>query len=316
MQSDQTHPAIWCLLDSRPGHRNQVLGLADAIERQTKVDVQHVTVSGVTNGILSGFGRRTNLPLAKPALIIGAGHSTHMPLLQLGKRFKARTVVLMKPTFPAWCFDLCVVPDVYQWRNTSQHVFLTNGVLNRITPSQNADARRGLFLIGGPSDHHSWSDDLTTRQILEVMRKNSDTRWVVATSRRTPDSFVEMIQQQSTNPDIVTPDSVDSQWLPEQFGKSGTAWVTEDSVSMMYEAVTSGAKTGVIELPRTRTNRATQCVDRLLASKNVTSWTEWKRTNQLHESPERLSEADRCATEILNRGWFEQHSQAMNEIAA
>jgi mitochondrial fission protein ELM1 len=41
-------------------------------------------------------------------------------------------------------------------------------------------------------------------------------------------------------------------WLPTQLARADQAWVTADSVSMVYEALTAGAAVGVLDVPRPR----------------------------------------------------------------
>ena len=306
-------PVIWCLLDSRPGHRNQVLGLADAVGWQISVTTECISVRGVVHGFLTGL---LPVPAAqKPDLIIAAGHSTHLPLLQLGRRFRAKTVILMKPSFPLQFFDLCLVPDVYDFRTEPDNLFRTVGVLNRIQPSDNHDQKKGLILVGGPSSHHEWSDDAVAEQMSEVLSAAPDMSWQIVTSRRTPESFVRRFRAE-TDVAVVTPDDVDAAWLPDQLQTGGTVWVTEDSVSMLYEAVTSGAATGILELPRTRSNRAVQCIDLLLDSKDVCSWSDWRQAGRLRKPVRRFCEADRCAAEILRRGLLPSVADFVSEKAA
>lgn len=295
---------MWCLLDTRPGHCNQVLGLTDALQRRISVKSAALSVTGLMHGLRTGFSARKHLPPGSPQLIIGAGHSTHFPLLQLGRRFSAHMVVLMKPTLPLGLFDLCLVPDVYRFRRIPANALMTTGVLNRVQPSKCLDPNRGLILVGGPSRHHHWSDETVMRQLTEVIRRSPSADWQIATSRRTPSSFIHQCRTLANTVKTVTSDAVGADWLPAQLRASGTVWVTEDSVSMLYEAVTSGAATGILELPRTRDNRATQCVDLLLNAGDATGWSEWKRTAVFRTSSRQLAEADRCAAEILNRGFL------------
>ena len=304
MQSAAEQPVVWCLLDSRPGHRNQVLGLTDAIQRRMPVTVHQIDIRGAMKGVLLGFASRRSLPQQRPHIIISAGHRTHIPLLQLGFRFGAKTVVLMKPSVPLRLFDLCIIPDVYQFSGTPRNLLLTKGVVNRIQPATTANARQGVVLVGGPSAHHEWSDEAVLRQLAEVIRASPDVHWQLATSRRTPNSFIESFQslRPGLTAEIVTPDQVSPDWLPRQLNQCGRVWVTEDSVSMMYEAVTSGAATGILQLPCTRRNRAVQCIELLVDAGDVTLWNDWRQTKQLPKPSCRLAEADRCAAEMLNCG--------------
>lgn len=292
-----------------------MLGLVEALQRRLSVSVHHVGVTGVTHGILSGFSSRRSLPAPRPNLIVAAGHSTHVPLLQLGRRFGAATTVLMKPTFPLRLFDLCLIPDVYQFRRLPRNVLPTAGVLNRIIPSDDHSSDQGLLLTGGPCSHHRWSDQEVFAQITDVVRRSPQSTWRLATSRRTPASFIRMCRQ--VLPDgVFTPDDVADGWLPQQLRECGTVWVTQDSVSMMYEAVTSGALTGVVELPPLRSNRATMCVEQLIRNGDVTLWSDWQQSGELKKPARQLAEADRCTAELLTRGLLPVSYQTSTERVA
>ncbi len=70
---------------------------------------------------------------------------------------------------------------------------------------------------------------------------------------------------------------------------------------MIYEAVTSNAMVGLLQLDRKRKNRVTMCVDNLIQDGCVTSWTQWHTTGELVKPPEIISESDRAAQAILRR---------------
>lgn len=85
---------------------------------------------------------------------------------------------------------------------------------------------------------------------------------------------------------------------------------------MMYEAVSSGAATGVLQLDSTRRNRAVQCVDLLLEAGDVTSWQQWVDSGSMQCSGRTLAEADRCAAEILRRiEWSSRTSDTARNAA-
>ena len=101
---------IRVLSDRRPGHENQTMGLAQALARRSGARIELVHIKG--DGY---FGRyRKALALtpgdSAPQLLVGAGHATHLPVLFASRRFGARSVIVMKPTWPMWWFDLCLVP--------------------------------------------------------------------------------------------------------------------------------------------------------------------------------------------------------------
>ena len=294
--------AIWCLMDGKAGHQNQVRGLAEAIQRRRPARIHPVELKGWNRGFRSVFGRhRQELPRALPDFIIGAGHASHVPLCVFRKRFGGRSVVLMKPTLPLAWFDICLVPDVHRLPRVPPNVILTKGVLNHILPNSDKDVGNGLFLIGGPSAHYRWSTAEIFRQISTVIQRGPDIKWTVATSRRTPEDFCSRCDNSNVAVQLIRPDDVGPDWLPGQLSAAETVWVSEDSVSMTYESLTSGSHVGVLELQRNRSNRVTDCIDTLVDAEYVTRWSRWEQTGQLSRQTTPFCEAERCAKELLKR---------------
>jgi mitochondrial fission protein ELM1 len=92
-------------------------------------------------------------------------------------------------------------------------------------------------------------------------------------------------------------------WLPAQLACAGQVWVTADSVSMVYEALTAGAAVGVLEVPRKHANRVSQGLEQLAAEDWVTLFTHWSPGQTLHRPAQTFNEAERCARWIIER-WF------------
>ena len=79
----QLEPAriVWRFSDGKPGHDNQSLGLVDALQQRTRRETYDIPVRPGA-GLDWMFGRfPAGSLLPDPWLIIGAGHSTHLPLL-------------------------------------------------------------------------------------------------------------------------------------------------------------------------------------------------------------------------------------------
>lgn len=291
---------IWCLLDGKAGHQNQVLGLAEAISRKRPTLIEYVELTGWHRGFRSLVHLdQSQLPDSLPDLIIGAGHASHMPLCVFRRRFGGKSIVLMKPTFPLAWFDFCLIPEVHRLRQTSDNLIRTKGVLNRIVPSTNMNTAKGLFLIGGPSPHYQWSDNTIVDQLASVIQKEATVDWTVATSRRTPEKFFRLLKQTDARFTLVRSENVSSDWLPVQLAMAGKVWVSEDSVSMTCEALTSGSQTGLLELKRNRRNRVTDCIDSFVAMGELTRWTEWKKTGELYRRTSQFCEAQQCADLLL-----------------
>ncbi len=78
-------------------------------------------------------------------------------------------------------------------------------------------------------------------------------------------------------------------------------WVSPDSVSMIYESLTTGASVGLFDMPRKRKNRIHASIDNLIIENHVTTFSAWGKTNTLQTNNSNLSEAKRCASIILER---------------
>lgn len=293
---------IWRMLDGRPGHENQVIGLTEAIQRIRSVEVCDIRLDEERKslrGILSGrLASMASLPA--PDLLIGAGHSTHLPLLACSRRFGGRTVVIMKPSLPVALFDLCLIPEHDTLCFPANNVVRTEGALNRVRPSDRHDSDYGLILIGGPSKHFLWSDEKVIRQV-QAITAASGIRWTIAASERTPESFLKHLQLQLPNVALTTPRDTSSDWLPGQLEQAGTIWVTCDSMSMIYEALTAGAQVGLLELDSASHGRISSNIQRLIRSSMVTASSDWLIGRPLSASLKSFSEADRCSRIVVER---------------
>jgi mitochondrial fission protein ELM1 len=260
--------------------------------------------------------------LPDPDLIIGAGHRTHVSMLAARRARGGRVVVLMKPSLPMRCFDLCVVPG-HDRPGRRENVLVTQGVLSRQYVACAKDPSLGLVRIGGPSRHFDWTDRQVVEQIASLVGHDPDRQWTVATSGRTPAGFIETLREELASlllRDAVPPfvregggprpgrgtsivgwHESDDGWLTAQLAITPVVWVTEDSVSMLYEALSAGAAVGLITLSRHGSNRITLGVDALIAAGQVTTCRAWRAGKPLPAPAAKLNEALRCAREILKR---------------
>lgn len=293
---------VWRFLDGKAGHRNQVCGLTEALARLAGCELLDVVLSDHQKGLRSLWpGTQSHLrQLPCPDLIVGAGHGTHVPMLMARRRFGGQVVVLMKPSLPLRFFDLCLVPsaDGVQER---ENVLCTTGALNRIVPSTALDSRKGLILLGGPSDHFLWSTDLVLEQVGEVIRKSPGIQWTLTTSRRSPGNLVSQWSAMGLQGNLIPVEDTGPQWLPEQLKQAGTVWVTADSVSMLYEAITAGGQVGLLELPNRKDTRVARGVSVLIAKRHVQPLSAWRQKGFEGLDGLRLNEANRCAVFLLNR---------------
>jgi len=304
---------IWRFSDGIPGHDNQSLGLVEALGRRLAIETcelpagnrRHTAWRELVNG---RYAAGTGLP--DPWLLVGAGHATHLPLLLARRARRGRAVVLMSPGLPRSLFDLCIIPD-HDRPKPGANILVTRGSVNRMQRLPGEDAQCGMFLLGGPSRHYHWDDQAVVDQLARIIRDSPVHHWVAATSRRTPAEFGRVLEQRLDSHGrqiTVTPWQDRSvEWLAGRLGQSGCAWVTEDSVSMVYEALTAGVPTGLLALPVRRSGRVVRGVRQLEASRQVTAFRDWCCGSPLLRPQERFDEANRSAQWICDR-WGKEDS--------
>lgn len=287
MQARSHLADIWIISDGKPGHLNQSLGLAEALVRLEPALTFEVRSVEEGFGLLGGA--------SKPKLLICAGRKTHLWSWLCKLRYRAKCVVLMRPSLPLSCFDLVFVPEHDALIGKDERVQQTRGALNRMLPGEK-EIGSALVLVGGPSKHVVWSDQEVSDQICEITEANPDLAVDVATSRRTPASLVDRLQSES-DLQIISPESVGRDWLPITLGKTERVWVTADSVSMVFEALTAGCAVSLISLesqPKSRTQRGMQI---LLEAGLVDMSPDFRARIEGVV----LAEAERCARMLIER---------------
>lgn len=331
--------SIWLFTDGKRGHENQSLGLAEALARLTECRIETVPVvrgwPHIFNWLTGRFPAGNNL--SKPDLILGAGHATHWPMLAARRAHGGKIALLMRPSLPLAWFDWVLMPEhdlasqtppspplsrggqpVYPLDKGGGErsepgdlslvnkpckkgtVFHTTGPLNRIQPSANKNEQTGLMLVGGPSKEYGWSETALLKQIHLVALHHADIQWQLTTSRRTPTSFLHNLARLNLpNIQPVAHDDVSPDWLPARLASAAQVWITPDSASMVYEALSSGAAVGCFDLPFAKPGRVARGLEKLLRNQRLTSFGNWQAAGKLCPNLTPLDESERCAKALL-----------------
>ncbi len=303
----RTKPArplvVWRFADGLRGHENQSDGLIAALAERACVSVHTVPAPRARRfqALWRALRAADTGTLPNPDLLIGAGSAVHLPMLVARRQRGGRTVVLMKPDLPIRWFDLVIAPE-HDRLAPGANVLITKGALNRMRPAAQKRAGEGLFLIGGPDRGHGWSPETLEAQISAIAARHRDVHWRAASSRRTPEGFLARLQALAlANLETVPVEDVGLDWLPQKLAGAATVWVTADSVSMIYEALSAGAATGLLSMPQRNSGaRGRDAGGSLLAAGLVTSFEAWSKGRQPAPPHEPLDEAGRCADWILS----------------
>ncbi|MGJ8653973.1 MAG: ELM1/GtrOC1 family putative glycosyltransferase [Opitutaceae bacterium] len=294
---------VWRILDGKAGHEAQTLGLVNALRK--KVSIQSYNIAPISKQkalyyyFIGRFGPGRNMP--PPDLILGAGHGTHLSMLAAKRARGGRTVLLMKPSLPVSKFDFCFIPE-HDSPKQLPHVYPTVGVLNAVQRATGQSSDKALILIGGPSSHYAWDTADTIASVLEMVRTDAAVQWILTTSRRTPkDTEDALINLNEANLEIVPFADTQQGWVNARLNECATAWVTEESVSMVFEALTSGAGVGLLPVPLiSKSNRVSAGIDQLKSTGRVQVYAPKATSYRVELQGGELAEADRCAAILLD----------------
>jgi mitochondrial fission protein ELM1 len=292
---------IWRFTDGKPGHEKQSQGLIQGLESYTPVSVENIALHGSllqdlrqSKAICASLNKYST-----PHLLIGAGHTTHLPLLKARQKYGGHSVVLMKPSLPSQCFDFALVPKHDQPKNRP-FIIPTEGALAPAKVSSK-QTNKGIILIGGPDKRNIWNNDNTWRQINAICNAQKNIHWQLSTSRRTPEDFIDS-EKKASNLEIIDWRDTPPNWLVDQLADANYCWVSQDSVSMLYEALSAQCAVGVIELARKKgKDKISRNLERLVAEKYLMSFSDWDQNKPLPPGKSKLEEHLRCAKIILER---------------
>jgi len=240
---------IWLILDGKRGHEKQIEDLAFSINKKIKTNITKIKKISFLNTILN-FLRIGNDPckyFPQPDLIIAAGHQTHFDALQKKNRYGGKIILIMKPSIPSFLFDLLIISshDNIFWKKNTLTI---DGTVNKIKNKNKQEKNSGLILLGGPSKNYLWSNKEVIDQINNILNLNPKLKFTIATSRRTPRELISENKFTHKNYLIVSHESVPHNWLENNIGKYQVSWVTQDSISMLYELIASGSIVNIIKL--------------------------------------------------------------------
>jgi hypothetical protein len=292
--------SIWRFRDGKPGHEQQSLGLVTALGELADVDVLDIDVREHNTGLLDwALGRfPAGLARRRPDLLIGAGHATHLPMLAARRVAGGRIVVLMRPSLPAFLFDFIIAPE-HDGLAAGPGVLVTRGVLNAMRPAEKKPGSL-LILLGGESKHAAWNNAAIQQQIDAILTRHGSAGWRLADSRRTPPALSQSLQRQYGERFQPWADCP-SGWLAKRLASTESVWVSEDSVSMLYEALSAACRVGVLELPGARRDGRVLAGVKALATAGLVSYfSTWERQGQeLPQNLAPLNEAKRVAQNLM-----------------
>ena len=302
---------VWKFTDGKAGHEKQSLGLVQALTQLAPLEVHvfDVRFMPVLWRQLRGHALHGEVDVPIPDLIIGAGTRTHLPMLLSRLICGGKVIVLMKPSLPHRLFDLVFVPRHDRCLRKG-NIVETRGVICPQAEAEKRD-RAGLILLGGANRHLEWRSEDIAWQVERIASAAPDIAWRVCDSRRTPAGFGAALPRLA-NVDYRHWRDVASDFVANELAAARYVWVTADSASMLYEALSAGAAVGVIVLKRKRPRRSDKLsrgIRLLTMQGHVYLSSDGYRLQDSLAPPHFFSEARRCAGIVAQR-FFKQPTAA------
>lgn len=317
VEKEKTPLRILAYLDGRPGHEKQTRGILKALSRLTPIEVDYRSIGPVSASAslrqwLAYLRPKVLSPNKKTVtghvdLIIGAGARTHIPMLLAKRRTGSPVVTCMSPAALLRSkIDLCFIPE-HDLPEPAGNVLPTNGPPNLSEAGSGHVQNRQLILVGGRDEKsHFWETETVIARIQKLIQDAPEKFWAISSSPRTPEETIKRLSALADkNPNLSFYRSRETPpgWIESAYAEHAVVWVTADSISMIYEALSAGCRVGILPVRwKHPGNKFQRSIDNLVRHGLVSVFTpERVAVPPLHPHP--LDEASRCAREILKRWW-------------
>ncbi len=310
---------IIAFFDGRPGHEKQTRGILQALRKMIELEVIELRVprKSLWGDILDFLcllrpGRGSDDgSFPEGDLLIGTGSRTHIPMLLAKKQTGLPVVTCMTPAnFLRSRFDLILAPE-HDGLATRDNTILTIGPPNCAVMSREKASDRGLILIGGiDRKSHFWNSADIEEYIRQIAKRKNDVLWTISSSPRTPVETVQMLEMltgEIGNLRFFRFEETASGWIERQYAECMMVWVTADSMSMVYEALSAGCRVGLLPIRwKKKNSKFRQSEEFLSRNGMVVSYLNWLSGREVWPAKEPLNEAKHCAEEILKR-WLPEN---------
>ncbi|HPP13048.1 MAG TPA: ELM1/GtrOC1 family putative glycosyltransferase, partial [bacterium] len=267
----------------------------------------------------------------KPACVLSAGSSLAPVNLILARSLGCCSVVIMTPSLvPLSLFDLAIIPyhDWLRHRVRRDNIVVTLGAPSNIDRKTLEEEKRtfgqqiGIFryseivgvLLGGNDQNYRLSPGWLKKFLAGLQSYSRERRvgFVFTTSRRTPEDVVQYLKQELARWENVLYEEypgkgVRQSHYPGILACSELLLVTEDSINMISESVSSGRKVVIVGVERKKKRLIFDRTIEQMCQKGYAHYipeSELERlglylTESLRCTFQTLNEAERCAQKIL-----------------
>ncbi len=254
--------SCWIITEGIAGTENQCIGVAEAlgVEPVIKRIKLRSPWKQLSPWLSCGHGNALtpdsdSIAPPYPDLVIASGRKSIGIARYIREQAKGRTFVvqIQDPRVNPKHFDLVVVPQHDPTR--AENVIVTKAGLHRVTPKKIADAKakfekqfakiphpRVAVLIGGTSKAHTMTAENAKALALQLLHlaERPDIGLLITASRRTGEENAKLLRDMLQGPAIHFWDGAGENPYFGFLALADYIIVTEDSVSMASEALSTG----------------------------------------------------------------------------
>jgi mitochondrial fission protein ELM1 len=278
---------LW-IKDGKQGHEKQVKVLIDELSKS--IDINLIEQNYKTNNfsrlnhyfhyLTNNFFNKNNefINLVNKCnqnninLVIGAGSSVHISMLLIKKYFKStyqkniNLVSILVPSLFHKHFDVICAPlhDEKKLAN-NENIIYFQGSLAKVS-IKDVDENIGLIALGGVNKHYDFDEVSLLKQIQYILTLYPEKKWFLFDSRRTPKNITKEISKLKNEFSNLT---ISERGFDDVLEKASIKFITQDSVNMVYEALSTRGKTYLFNMNSKKENKITRQMDLLITNKQL-----------------------------------------------
>ncbi|MDC3313621.1 mitochondrial fission ELM1 family protein [Gammaproteobacteria bacterium] len=277
---------LW-ISDGKKGHEKQVEILLNEISKTENINIQKEIIQ------LSKFSQLLELVIYSTCLlfgnvflsknkflaykknqtevVIGAGSSIHIRMLLIKSYLSInntsiKAISILTPNLYKNHFDIICSPmhDIKKLPKNNKVIYF-EGSLAKVSSSE-VDESLGFIGIGGINKHYIFDQDSIMLQIEFLLGLYPQKKWFLFTTRRTPNEMIHRVNKVASenNNLIIAHDNYDA-----IIEKASIKVVTQDSVNMVYESLSTKGQTFLFNMKYIKVNKIVNQIGLLLKNKQV-----------------------------------------------
>ena len=277
---------LW-ISDGKKGHEKQVEILLNEISKTENINIkkeifllsklsQIIELLIYSTSLLFGnlfLNKKKFLTFKKNKIdvVIGAGSSIYIRMLLIKSYLSKndtsiKAISILTPNLYKNHFDIICAPmhDIKKVSKTNKVIYF-EGSMARVSTSE-VDDSIGFIGIGGINKHYVFDQDAIMLQIEFLLGLYPQKKWFVFTTRRTPYEMSKKVKSLAlkNNNLIISDDNYD-----EIIEKASVKVVTQDSVNMVYESLSTKGQTFLFNMKYIKINKIVNQINLLLSNKQV-----------------------------------------------